>query len=51
LRDNYYKNIENTCESLTIVLDATYLTISGKGTYIEDKWKKELKEYLTTYCS
>ncbi|NOJ29912.1 MAG: hypothetical protein DA328_07080 [Nitrososphaeraceae archaeon] len=34
LRDNYYKNKnnKNIDKSLTIVLDATSLTISGKGT-------------------
>ena len=33
-------------KSITLVIDVSGLTISKKGTYIEDKWKKERREYL-----
>ena len=48
LRDNYYKykDVGNIDESLTIVIDASGLALYKKGNYIEDVWKKELREYL-----
>jgi hypothetical protein len=49
LRDNY-KN-ENIDESITVVIDASGLTISKKGIYIEDKWKKERREYLKLHIT
>jgi len=48
-RDNY-KN-EKIDESITLVIDASGLTISKKGTYIEDKWKKERREYLKLHIT
>lgn len=48
-RDNY-KN-EKIDESITLVIDASGLTISKKGTYIEDKWKKERREYLKLHIA
>lgn len=49
LRDNY--NNEKIDESITVVIDASGLTISKKGTYIEDKWKKERREYLKLHIA
>jgi len=48
-RDNY-KN-EKIDESITLVIDASGLTISKKGTYIEDKWRKERREYLKLHIA
>ena len=50
LRDNY-KNEKMIDESITRVIDASGLTISKKGTYIEDKWKKERREYLKLHIA
>jgi Transposase DDE domain len=40
-------------DPITLIVDASGLTISKKGNYIEDKWKREKKERVckTTYIS
>jgi len=44
-RDIY--NNDRIGKSITVVIDASGLTTSSKkGNYIEDKWKKERREYL-----
>ncbi|MGB9169451.1 MAG: transposase, partial [Nitrososphaeraceae archaeon] len=44
-RDIYNNN--RIGKSITVVIDASGLTTpSKKGNYIEDKWKKERREYL-----
>ena len=49
---NFYKNnYSMTNESTTLVIDASGLTTSKKGNYIEDKWKKERREYLKLHIA
>ena len=38
-------------KSITIVVDASGLTTSKKGKYIEDRWKKERREYLKLHIT
>jgi hypothetical protein len=33
-------------DPITLIVDASGLTISKKGDYIEDKWKREKKEFV-----
>jgi hypothetical protein len=42
--NNNNNNIKD--KSITLVIDASGLTISKKGNYIEDKWKKEHAENI-----
>ncbi|MGB9168637.1 MAG: transposase [Nitrososphaeraceae archaeon] len=57
--DNYnpvsdsYNNHNNNSkgELITLVVDASGLAISKKGNYIEDKWKKEHREYLKLHIA
>lgn len=48
-----YNNDNNNIKdkSITLVIDASGLTISKKGNYIEDKWKKERREYLKLHIA
>jgi hypothetical protein len=48
-RDIYNNN--KIGKSITIVVDASGLTTSKKGNYIEDKWKKERREYLKLHIA
>jgi predicted metal-binding protein len=49
---NVYKNKNNMIdESITLVIDASGLTTSKKGNYIENKWKKERREYLKLHIA
>ena len=36
---------------ITLIVDASGLTISKKGDYIEDKWKREKKEFVKLHIS
>ena len=38
-------------DPITLIVDASGLTISKKGDYIEDKWKREKKEFVKLYIS
>jgi hypothetical protein len=38
-------------EPVTLVVDASGLTVSKKGSYIEDKWKREKKEFVKLHIS
>ena len=49
-RDIY--NNDRIGKSITVVIDASGLTTSSKkGNYIEDKWKKERREYLKLHIA
>ncbi|MDR4512759.1 MAG: IS5 family transposase [Nitrososphaeraceae archaeon] len=48
VRDIYNNSIG---KSITLVVDASGLTTSNKGHYIEDKWKKERREYLKLHIA
>jgi hypothetical protein len=48
-RDIYNNN--RIGKSITLVIDASGLTTSKKGNYIEDKWKKERREYLKLHIA
>src|SRR5215472_18271093 len=37
-------------EQITLVVDASGLTVSKKGDYIEEKWIRKKKEFIKTYC-
>jgi len=51
VRNVYKNNYSVIGESITLVIDASGLTISKKGTYIEDKWKREHREYLKLHIA
>jgi hypothetical protein len=51
VRNVYKNNYSMTNESTTLVIDASGLTTSKKGNYIEDKWKKERREYLKLHIA
>lgn len=53
LINNYYKNkdVGNVDKSLTIVIDSSGLALYKKGNYIEDRWKKERREYLKLHIA
>ena len=38
-------------DPITLIVDASGLTISKKGDYIEDKWKREKKEFVKLHIS
>ena len=42
-------NFDN--DPITLIVDASGLTIPKKGDYIEDKWKREKKEFVKLYIS
>ena len=46
-----YNNNNRIGKSITVVIDASGLTTSKKGNYIEDKWKKERREYLKLHIA
>jgi hypothetical protein len=41
-------NDENR-EPITAVVDSTGLTTTNRGSYIEDKWKKEKRKFQITH--
>jgi len=49
VRDIY--NNTRIRKSITLVVDASGLSTSNKGHYIEDKWKKERREYLKLHVA
>jgi len=49
--NHHNNNINSKGESITLVIDASGLTTSKKGHYIEDKWKKERREYLKLHIA
>ena len=48
---NNNDNDNNKGESITLAIDPSGLNISKKGHYIEDKWKKERREYLKLHIA
>jgi hypothetical protein len=48
---NNNDNDNSKGESITRVIDPSGLNISKKGHYIEDKWKKERREYLKLHIA
>ena len=49
VRNIYDNNIKD--KSINLVVDASGLIISKRGHYIEDKWKKERREYLKLHIA
>ncbi len=46
------KNLDfNDDDPITLIVDASGLTVSKKGDYIEDKWKREKKEFVKLHIS
>lgn len=37
---------EDNVEPMTVIVDSSGLSVSNKGSYIEDKWKKEKRKYV-----
>ena len=48
---NNNDNDNSKGESITLAIDASGLNISKKAHYIEDKWKKERREYLKLHIA
>jgi Transposase DDE domain len=45
-------NLDNDDKPITLIVDASGLTITKKGDYIEQKWiRKKKRVYRATYCS
>ena len=44
-------NLDFQDDPITLIVDASGLTISKKGDYIEDKWKREKKEFVKLHIS
>jgi len=51
VRNVYKNNYSMIDESINLVIDASGLVISRRGHYIEDKWKKERREYLKLHIA